>query len=768
MTKAAVLLHHLARAGGAALLIATPGAAQQKAAVPSEVPAASAADVLAHVDPMVGTGEATGVVGEINNFPGPSMPFGMVQLSPDTLGAYAGYRHSHNRVRGFSVTHASAGCNVFGDVPILPIIGEVGGEPWNRTERFSHARERAEVGRYGVTLLDSGIDVELSAATRAGGLRFAFPKEGAASVLVNAGGSLSKVSTATVELTGPRTVSGSVTAGQFCGKPNRHTLYYTIEFDQDVRDVGTWRGQELSAGRRAATGQRAGAWLSFAPGSVVKAKIGISYVDQAGAQANLAADMPGWDFDRIRGANRDAWRALLGKVQVEGGARSDRTMFYTSLYQAMLHPNTFNDVDGRYIGFDSRVHRVAPGRAQYANVSDWDTYRSLGALQAVLEPRRASDIAQSLVNDAVQGGWLPRWPVANQYTGQMTGDSSVPLIASMYAFGARDFDAETALRYMKKGATSAAPTANGYIQRRGIDAYQRLHYGPQTEEFRGDHQIVGTSITLEWSIADFAIGRFAAALGDRVIAREYLGRGAYWRNVFDPERRIMSARAADGRFLPGSPNKGFGQPGFDEGNDEQYTWMVPHDVAGLTAALGGREAAVARLDRFVTELNAGPNSRHLWIGNEPNFGVPWLYDYLGRPWRTSELVDRLIARLFKPEPNGKPGNDDLGAQAGWYVWAAMGIYPATPGTDVLALNTPRFDQVSLRLASGRMLRLRAPGASVGKRYIVGARVNGRSWNRAYLPATLIHDGGTLDLILAERPDLTWGASPSAAPPSFYP
>ncbi len=732
------------------------------------------ADPIAYVDPLVGTGQATGVVGEINNFPGPSMPFGMMQLSPDTQvsvsngdKAYAGYRYSHQAIRGFSMTHAAAGCWIFGDVPILPVTGDVGQHPWDRSETFDHDAESAEVGRYSVTLQDSGIEAELSAATRSGGLSFEYPDDGEdAQVIVNAAGSLASVRNATVDVEDARTITGSVTTGGFCGKNNTQTTYFAIELDQDAQAFGTWQGSTVSPGDPSADGNGAGAWLTFAPGATVHAKVGMSYVSVDGARANLAAEIPGFDFDAVRDAARTAWADLLGKVRVAGQDADDLTMFYTSLYHSLLHPNTFTDVDGRYVGFDGEIHTVPEGHERYANFSDWDTYRSLGALQALLAPDRASDMAQSLVEVADQSGWLPRWPVANQHTGQMTGDSSVPLIASMYAFGARDFDAESALAHMVKGATSAAPTENGYVQRRGIETYLERGYAPQTEEFRGDHRVVGASITLEWSIADFAIGQLAAALGQDDVATQYAARGQWWQNVHDPVTRTAGARNDDGTFVRSQGGGGFGQEGFDEGNAEQYTWLVPQNVAGLTDALGGRDAVAQRLDEFTSQHNAGPNEPYLWIGNEPNFGVPWLYDYVGQPWRTSELVDELTSTLFRPVPDGKPGNDDLGAQAGWYVWAAMGLYPTTPGTDVLALNAPRFDRVVIDLGEGETLDLRAPGASTGARYISGVSVDGDAWDATYLPRHVAHDGGVVELTMSTERDTTWGTAEQDAPPSW--
>lgn len=735
-------------------------------AVASAAPAGPApvTDPLAYVDPFVGTGQAQGVVGEINNFPGPSMPYGMVQLSPDTPGAYAGYRYSHDRIRGFSSTHAAAGCNIFGDLPILPVAGDASSRPWDRTERFSHDQESAEVGSYDVTLLDSDIDVELSASTRAGGIAMDFPDtDQDATVIVNAGGSLSSVAGASIDVSGEATVSGSVTTGRFCGKNNTQTLYYSIEFSQPFTSFATWQGDEVRQGARNANDARSGATLSFPPGSTVDATIGLSYVDVAGAAANREAEIPDFDYERTRERTRAAWTAELEKISVASANQDDLTMFYTSLYHSLLHPNTFNDVDGRYIGFDGEIRTVEEGRTHYANFSDWDTYRSLGALQAILDPDRASDMAQSLVAAAEQSGWLPRWPLANQHTGQMTGDSSVPLIASMLAFGADDFDVDTALDYMVKGATSSAPTATGYVQRRGIETYLEKRYAPHVEAHRGDHGINGASITQEWSIADFAIAEVAESVGRTDVAQTFRPRSQYWQNVFDPAQDTVAARNLDGTFIHPDVSTGFGQSGFDEGNSEQYLWLVPQNVAGLVETLGGPDRVADRLDAFTTTFNSGSNAPRLWIGNEPNFGVPWLYNYIGQSWRTSELVDDIVAELFRPEPDGKPGNDDLGAQAGWYVWAALGLYPSTPGTDVLTINTPRFDSTSITLANGEKLVVNAPGASTGMRQIAGMSVDGQPWSSTSLPPDLIHEGGTIDFTLAPEPS-AW-ARAATAPPS---
>lgn len=398
-------------------------------------------------------------------------------------------------------------------------------------------------------------------------------------------------------------------------------------------------------------------------------------------------------------------------MTVAGRNSDDLTTFYTALYRTLLHPNMFNDADGRYVGFDGGIHRVADGHVQYANFSDWDTYRCLAALQALLFPDRAADMAQSLVTDAQQSGALPRWAFANAATGEMSGDSVVPLIVNLNMFGANDFDTAAALRYMVDGATKGGVGLAGYVERRGIATYLRLGYAPFTLEFGRNGWIADASITLEWSIDDFAISRFADSLGDAATAAEFANRAQYWQNLFNPSTRSVVPRSWSGFFRPGpavvvSPDN-FGQVGYDEGNAEQYVWSVPHNVAGLVTALGGRAAVADRLDRFTKKLNVGPNQPYLWAGNEPSFGVPWLYNYIGQPWKTQHTVDR-VRGLFGPTADGEPGNDDLGALAGWYVWAALGLYPATLGTPILTVAAPLFDRIEIALPAGKSIRIAAP------------------------------------------------------------
>ncbi|AKN18212.1 hypothetical protein B586_19110 [Mycobacterium haemophilum DSM 44634] len=721
-----------------------------------------------YVDTLNGTGTGGETVGEINNFPGAAVPFGMVQYSPDTTNDYAGYDYGNSRVTGFSMTHASVGCPAFGDIAMLPTTTPIGAWPWNAWERIAHDDTEVGVpGYYTVRFPGTGVIAELTATTRTGVGRFSYPRDGRpALVHVRSGASFAGNSRATIQLGQDNaTITGWATSGGFCGKNNTYTVYFAMKFSQPFLSYGTWDGYTVHAGTRGAASPFSGGYVEFPTGSVLEVRTAISYVSVDGARANLAAEGKA-SFDDVRAAASSEWNSMLSRITVAGANEANLQTFYTSFYRSLLHPNTFNDADGRYIGFDGFIHTVAGGRTQYTNFSDWDTYRCLAALQGLLFPKQASDMAQSLVNDAEQGGAYPRWAIANSATGEMSGDNVVPLIVNLYSYGAKDFDLKAALHYMVNAATAGGVGRGGYVERPGIATYLRLGYAPQTAEFGA-----GASITLEWSVDDFAIARFADSLGDTATAAEFQSRAQYWQNLFNPSTGYISPRSLNGFFRDGpgfvESSSGFGQDGFDEGNAEQYLWWVPHNVAGLVTALGGRRAVARRLDRFTEKLNVGPNEPYLWAGNEPGFGVPWLYNYIGQPWKTQQTVDR-VRGLFGPAPDGEPGNDDLGALSSWYVWAALGLYPSTPGTAILTVNTPLFDRALITVPGGKSIRISAPGASAPRRlrYISGLRIDGQATDQTSLPESIIRTGGDLTFSLSAYPNTRWGTAESAAPPSF--
>ena len=718
-----------------------------------------------HVDTLIGTGTGGETVGEINNFPGASAPFGMVQYSPDTVNNYAGYDYENPRSTGFSMTHASVGCAAFGDISMLPTTTPIGSQPWNAWERIAHDdTEQGVPGYYTVRFPSTGVSAELTATTRTGVGRFKYPRNGRPALFhVRSGASLAGNSRATIQIGEDNTtITGWATSGGFCSKNNTYTVYFAMKFSQPFSSYGTWDGYGVYPGTRGAASPYSGGYVEFPSGSVIEVRTAISYVGIDGARANLAAE-GGASFHDVRAAAWTEWNATLSHITVAGRNADDLETFYTALYHSLLHPNAFNDADGRYIGFDGLIHTVAAGRTQYTNFSDWDTYRGAAALQGLLFPKQASDMAQSLVNDVDQSGAFPRWALANAATAEMTGDSVVPLIVNLYAFGAKDFDLKTALHYMVNAATNGGVGLGGYVERPGIATYLQLGYAPQTFG-------AGASITLEWSVDDFAISRFADALGDTATAAEFQSRAQYWQNLFNPSTRYISPRELSGFFPPGpgfvdSPSR-FGQYGFDEGNAEQYVWWVPQNVAGLVTALGGRKAVADRLDRFTQKLNVGPNEPYLWAGNEPGMGVPWLYNYIGQPWKTQDTVDR-VRGLFGPIPDGEPGNDDLGALSSWYVWAALGLYPGTPGTPILTVNTPLFDRAAIALPGGKSIQISADVSGPNHlKYIDGLKIDGQATDHTSLPESIIRTGGDLTFSLSAHPNKVWGTAESSAPPSF--
>lgn len=780
--------------------------------------AQSVPDLAAHVNPFVGTAPRTrdfGTGGGAGNtFPGATAPFGMLQWSPDTVpGAVnvgGGYDWADTKLRGFSLTHLSGpGCAIFWDVPILPTTVPLDVSPATAgsyavrpdfVPSFRHDDEEAAPGWYRVRLDPDGpraIDVALAARTRTGVGRFAFPPAESAAVLFNAGGSAMANSDVALAVDPTlREVSGSVSAGQFCYHRNRYTLHFAVRFDTPFDGWGTWTDDVLAPGSRtvaqhtdapfqlrflpeqpsvppATNATQTGAWVSFdaTAGAVVTARVGISFASVDGARRNLDAESPDFDVERARDETRAAWNDLLGRVVVEGGTPALTRTFYTMLYRALLAPTVFSDVDGTYRGMDGGTH-TAEGFTKYANVSGWDVYRSAFPLQALLVPRRASDIVASLLADARESGWLPRWPVADGQTDVMVGDPAAPMIAAALALGAGDFDRPAALAALVKGATQTGRSPNAdYVERQGLDGYLAHGFVPHdgtegssgiTTSIFGDAGDVWGSVatTLEYGIADFAIARVAAAQGDQATAEAFLRRSGAWSHLFDPATGFVRPRYASGAFL--EPFDPLSLDGFAEGNAVQYSWLVPFDPAGLFAAMGGRKTAAARLDAHVERLNEGPASPHAFLGNEPQLGVPWLYDWLGQPWKTQALVRRTLLELFDDGPSGYPGNDDLGAMSAWWVFGALGMYPAVPGESLLALASPLFPRTTLRLAGGDV-EIRASGAAAESPYLRRLVVNGRTHGRPWLCLRQLARGARVKVRLGATPT-RWGAGKRA--PSF--
>jgi predicted alpha-1,2-mannosidase len=755
-------------------------------------PSPSAVEPLtALVNPFMGTGVGGTAVGHIDDSPAADVPFGMMQWGPDTAPDRAsggGYSFGDSAISGFSLTHLNGpGCPGLGDVPILPTVGAVAGAPERATASFDHRNERASPGTYSVALGDPAVKVTLAVNTRSGIGSFVFPPSTSANLLFKVADSAVPSNTAHVEIIGNREIAGSVVSGQFCGTPGSYTLAFDAQFDRPFRSVATWHNATIVPASRRGTGPHSGAIATFDTRTdrTVHVRIGISFVSVANARANLAAETPGWDVAAEARGAAARWNGMLGRIRVAGGTTVEQQTFYSALYRALLHPNVFSDVNGQYPGFDGRTHTAA-GYTQYANFSGWDIYRSEIPLLAMIAAPETSAMMQSLLADGAQGRWLPKWAFTDVDAAEINGDSADPILAEAYAFGARNFDARRALSAMVKGATTVGTGFGWDVERQDLDEYLKQGWIEAGRRDRTSFDYtIGGSETLEYAIDDYAISRLADALGSHVTAAEFLARAGNWRHLLNPATHWLAARDASGRFPLGpatrmSPLANIGQDGWEEGNSIQYTWSVPQDLRGLFDAIGGNRTAVGRLDAFFTHLNTSRKQPFDWAGNEPALGIPWEYDYAGAPWRTQDVVRRIATQLYAPTPNGEPGNDDLGAMSSWYVWAAIGMYPETPGRADLVLASPLFTNVTVSLSSGKTISIAAPRASAANRYVRQLRVDGvdappscaaggsDAYACPWLPESVFQSGARLQFALASTPNVRWGSAPAAAPPSISP
>jgi predicted alpha-1,2-mannosidase len=749
--------------------------------------ASAQADIADLVDPFVGTGVGPVATNEVGTFPGADVPFGMVQWSPDTAPDRAqggGYNYGDTHISGFSLTHLSgAGCAVFGDVPILPMTGAIPDHPGNATEPFSHGNESASPGRYQVGLGSPTTMVRLSATTRTGIGQITFPATHAANLLFKVSGSATGLHASSVQIHGDDEVTGSVTTGYFCGSLGAYSLHFVAVFDRPFEHHGTWSHDRLHPGTSTCSGSfeaACGAWVTFDTTSrrAVTMKVGVSYVSTANAASNLKAEDPGWRLGVVQHRATALWNAALDRIQIHGGTRPERQVFYTALYHSLLDPSVFSDDNGQYEGFDGRVHN-SHGRVQYANFSEWDIYRSEIPLLSMIDPSQVSDMVQSLMNDASQSGWLPKWAIADFDAGVMNGDSADPVIADAYAFGVRGFDAAGALKAMLKGADQVGTGPHFVQERQNLAEYEKLGYVQQHVEDQASLGVtIGASETLEYAIDDFAIAQMARAVGDQSVYRSMMLRAQNWQNLFNPATGYVQARLASGAFPPGPAfpapsaalvNENQGQEGFTEGNAIQYTWSVPQDPADLFALMGGDSAATASLNAFFSQLSSGPFLPYDWPGDEPSLWTPWEYDFSGAPARAQQQVRSIADSLYSLTPAGEPGNDDLGALSSWYVWAALGLYPLTPGSSDLVIASPIFPSATIHLAQGKTLTLTAPGAPavyVDSMEVATGSDKPEPWNQTWLPGSILHTGGVVGFTLGTMGNTTWGTGAGAAPPSY--
>ena len=732
------------------------------------------------VDTRVGTAAnataSAGVFGRSTEEFGQTLPAvlepnGMNFWTPQTRASeakcVAPYYWRDSLLQGFRNSHwIVGGCTQdYGSMTLMPVAGPLRWRAADRAERFVHDDEVATPAYYAVNLPEAGIRAELTGRSRSAIFRFRYPAGREAWLVVTPNSDEGEGSVEIDPEAGCiRGCNPVHRIYQGWGKPAGFEGHFVVELGQEIAEWGVFRGDSLFAGRRQiAGGPEIGAYVRFkrADNAPVAVKAASSFTDAEGAQRNLAAEIPHWDFDRTRRELTAIWEEQLGRIELRNADRAARAQFYGALYRASFLPRTFNDVDGRYPAFaGGRPFRHTDGGANYYDdFSIWDTYRALHPLLNLLTPTRAGEMMQSLVDKYEQGGWLPIFPCWNSYTAAMIGDHAIALLGDAWIKGVRNFDIDTAWEAMVQNAFDSPPTAEAYADgmgRRALRSYLQYGYIPLEDEVaEAFHRREQVSRTLEYAYDDFVLAQVARSLlerspGDAQLAARrdaLLERARNYRHVIDPATGYARGRHADGTFGPSDPFAF--EPFVTEGAPCHYTWYVPHDPYGLMACMGGRERFEAKLDSLFSE-------RRYWHGNEPCHQIAYLYGYAGAPWKTQRAVRRILETEYLDAPGGLSGNDDAGQMSAWYLFSAMGFYPVCPGTPLYLLGSPTFPEVRIRLENGRTFRLIARDAGDENRYIQWARLNGRPYDKCYLLHDELVAGGTLEVQMGPEPNEAWG------------
>ena len=736
---------------------------------------------LACVDTRVGTDasitQTAGLFGKNTEEYGQTLPAvlepnGMNFWTPQTRDSenkcVAPYYYRDSLFQGFRNSHwIVGGCTQdYGSMTLMPLYGELRCGAEARATRFSHADEVATPAYYAVSLPDEGIQAELTARSRTAIFRFTYQKAGKAYLVVtpnsDEGQGFVCIDTVNARIYGYNPVHRIY---QGWGESTGFSGHFVVELQKKISGYGTFAADTLFDASSKLGGHTAlGAYLAFEveAGEEVLVKAASSFVDADGAQRNLQAEIPHWDFGQVRRELTDIWERRFGLIQVETDDEEALAKFYGAFYRASFLPRTFNDVDGRYPAFATgkSVMRTAEGQSYYDDYSLWDTYRALHPLVNLITPQKSGEMMQSLVSKYEQGGWMPIFPCWNSYTSAMIGDHVASVVADAWVKGIRNFDIDRAYEGMRKNAFECPASLEEYrdgMGRRALDSYRKYGYIPLEDSVPDAfHTCEQVSRTLEYAYDDFALAQVALALGKADDYEMLMERARNYRNVIDPRTGYAQGRRADGSFL--DTDNAFRFARFiTEGAPCHYTWYVPQDPYGLMDRMGGKSNYVAKLDSMFSE-------GRYWHGNEPCHQVAFLFNYAGQPWKTQRAVRHIMDTEYHTAAGGLAGNDDAGQMSAWYMFAAMGFYPVCPGTPYYVLASPSFSSVTLCPEGGRSFTIKAKGASEKNIYIRRATLNGQPYTKNYLDHADIVRGGTLELEMESEPVHEWGSSEKDCPP----
>ncbi|SMO78682.1 GH92 family glycosyl hydrolase [Solitalea koreensis] len=710
------------------------------------------------VDPFIGTA-AHG-----HTSPYATVPFGMVQLGPDTGNDgwdwCSGYNYSDSSIVGFSHTHLSGtGIGDMGDVMFMPGVGRVQITEGSKANpesgyraRFSHKDEVAKPGYYSVLLKDDNIKVELTATERAGFQKYTFPKTDSAHVIIDLFHGIGWDSPTDTYL---KIENDSLITGyrRSKGWAENQVVFFAAKFSKPIIKTMLFAGDVLSSNAKEVKGQKAKGVLFFntADHHELLVKVGISSVDVDGALKNLTTEIKGWNFEAVRKSANDKWEKQLQKISVQTPTDSLKTIFYTACFHSMLAPTIFSDVDGRYRGADRKTH-TDKSFVNHSTFSLWDTYRANHPLFTITQPERTEDFVRSFLAFYKESGLLPVWPLANNETNCMIGYHAVPILADAYFKGlAKDVNWNDVFEAMKKSALQ---------NKNGLKQLRELNYIP------ADQEVFSISKMLEYAIDDWCIAQMAKKLGKEDDYKTFSLREQSYKNVFDKQTGFFRAKLANGQW------KGSGKGPFDpkysdhehgdyiEGNAWQYLWLVPQSADTLVNLLGGKEAFDQKLTKFFNEDSkvTGEHASNdisgmigqYAHGNEPGHHTSYLYDFVDKPWKTQELTNRIMREMYNASPAGICGNEDCGQMSGWYVLSSMGIYPVNPADGKFYFGSPLFDQVTLNLENGKTFTIKARNVSGKNIYIKSIKLNGKVLPRLYINYAEIMNGGTLEFEMTDK------------------
>ena len=734
-------------------------------------------DFTQYVDVFIGTG------GHGHTYPGATVPNGMVQLSPDTRtvgwDACAGYHYTDSMMIGFSHTHLSGtGIPDLGDFLFLPFTGELKKVPQYKhndgvldenknqiiledTPRygssFSHADEVATPGYYSVILKDYGVKAELTTSTRAGFHRYTFPTAENPKLYIDLERTMDnrRLIASNINVISDTEIQGFKQVQGWA--PNRYVCFHA-QFSQPF-SVDSIVDNRF-------------AFLTFDPAEQVLIKVGISFVDEKGAESNLKTEIVDWNFDGVRENARKAWNDELSRIEVTTTMDSIRTIFYTALYHTRLQPIIASDVDGRFRTMDNRIEQDE-NYTNYAIFSLWDTFRSLHPLNTIISPSQNQAMIRSLIRKSDEGGLLPMWELHSNYTGCMLGYHAVSAITDSYFKGQRDFDIEKAYEASKKSSSydviNISPTipkhvlqGDGNLMPTSKRYKNTLGWIP-ADNVEGEGESVAKG--LEYAYNDWLIAQLAKDLGREADYERFMELSKAYKHYYDPSVGFMRGKNTDGTWVepfdPAAYNHGeTSKKIYCEGNAWQWAWFVPHDVDGLVELMGGRDAFIAKLDAlFSTPYVAAKGENNLDItgligqyahGNEPSHLTIYLYNLVGQPHKAQALIDEVLQRLYTAQPDGLSGNEDCGQMSAWFVLNAMGFHPYCPGIPEYAIGRPLFEEVKINLENGNTFTIRAKNNSLKNKYVQSATLNGKKLDKLFFSHQELMNGGMLEMVMTNK------------------